>query len=200
MALWNAIARGLRPGRFCGCPLLLLALLSASAWSEPDAPPSAAPEPPPKRIAPNWILPDGNGNPVSLYQESESGKTTVMFFWATWCKPCKRLMPVIRQLDAAKGDKPVVFYLMNLWESGDAEGFLRSQAIELPAFYQTESVAQRYDIHITPGLVVVGPDRRIQYVRQPNERIPEIAAQLQHLLGITLPPTQEAQASPESSL
>lgn len=71
-------------------------------------------------VAPNWILMDQKGAPVSLYQEADAGKTTVMFFWASWCKSCNSLMPVIRQLDQAKGERPIQFYLMNVWEIGRA--------------------------------------------------------------------------------
>src|SRR5690606_32140675 len=75
-------------------------------------------------LAPNWILPDSKGKPVSLYEEVETGRTIVMFFWASWCKSCKSLLPILQQLDDAKGERPISFYLMNVWEDDDPVAFL----------------------------------------------------------------------------
>lgn len=136
-------------------------------------------------MAPNWILPDTSGTQVSLYEEAEAGSTTVMFFWASWCNSCKSLLPTIRQLDAAKGDRRVRFYLMNVWEDGDPVEFLRQYDVQhLPVLLQAENVAQRYDIKITPGIVVVDAERRIRYVRQPGETVAEVAATLHQVLDI----------------
>lgn len=137
-------------------------------------------------VAPNWILMDQKGAPVSLYQEADAGKTTVMFFWASWCKSCNSLMPVIRQLDQAKGERPIQFYLMNVWEDDDPQAFLQKHQMTLPVLLQAENVAQRYNIRITPGIVVVDPERRIRYVRSPQQGVAEIAAELQKVLGIRL--------------
>ncbi len=139
-------------------------------------------------LAPNWILQDTAGKTVSLYEEAEAGKTTVMFFWASWCNSCKTLLPVIKRLHHAKGDRPVSFYLMNVWEDGDPLEFLRQHEMTLPVMLQAENVAQRYDIKITPGIVVVDADRRIRYVRQPHHGVSQVAADLQKVLEISLKP------------
>lgn len=138
-------------------------------------------------LAPNWILPDLEGKPISLYEEAEAGKTTVMFFWASWCRSCKSLMPVIKALDSAKGERPITFYLMNVWEDNDPVAFLKQHDVNLPMLRQAENVAQRYDIRITPGIVVVDSDRRIRYMRSPHEGVAEVTAELQRVLNIQLP-------------
>lgn len=143
-------------------------------------------------LAPNWILPDINGSQISLYQEAEQGRTTVMVFWATWCSNCRVLLPKIEALDHAKGDTPVAFYLMNVWEDGDPRTFIDELNIDLKVVLQAENVAQRYNVTITPGIVVVGPDKRIKYVRQPSQNTGVIATQLQELLGIKVATTNSA--------
>jgi thiol-disulfide isomerase/thioredoxin len=135
-------------------------------------------------LAPNWILPDTTGTPISLYEEAEAGKTIVMFFWASWCKSCKSLLPVLQKLDEAKGERPISFYLMNVWEDDDPVAFLKRYDLELPVLLQAENVAQRYDIRITPGVVVVDPERRIRYVRTPNQSVAEVTAELQRVLDL----------------
>lgn len=143
-------------------------------------------------LAPNWILPDSKGTPISLYEEVEAGKTIVMFFWASWCKSCKSLLPLLQKLDQAKGDRPISFYLMNVWEDDDPVAFLERYDLNLPVLLQAENVAQRYEIRITPGVVVVDPQRRIRYVRSPDQTVTEVTAELQRVLEIS--PTATATA------
>jgi thiol-disulfide isomerase/thioredoxin len=151
-------------------------------------------------LAPNWILPDISGKPVSLYEEAEAGKTIVMFFWASWCRNCKSLLPVLKELDANKGDRPITFYLMNVWEDDDPVAFLRRTGVTLPVLLQAENVAQRYQIRITPGIVVVDPERRIRYVRDPQESISDITSALHRVLDIpaAVPATTNAIGAPAS--
>lgn len=135
-------------------------------------------------IAPNWILADLQGKAVSLYEEAEQGKWAVMIFWATWCSNCKILLPEIVKIDRQKGSAPVAFYLMNVWEDKDPAEFVAEQDYQLPVIRQAEQVAQRYGIRITPGIVVVDPDKRIQYVRQPSDDVATITRNLHGLLDI----------------
>lgn len=133
-------------------------------------------------IAPNWILPDMHGNPVSLYELAESGKTTVMFFWATWCGSCRTLLPELSKLHKQKGKKSVHIILMNAWEDDDPLKFLAEQQLGLPVILQTEMVAQRYNITTAPGMVVVTPDKRITYIHQPREANDKIVGSLRSLM------------------
>jgi thiol-disulfide isomerase/thioredoxin len=151
-------------------------------------------------LAPNWILSDLSGKPISLYDEAEAGKTTVMFFWASWCKTCKKLLPVLQELEHNKGDRPISIYLMNVWEDNDPVAFLRDFEVNLPVLLQAENVAQRYQVRITPGIVVVDSERRIRYVRDPRETLHDITTALYQVLGIPegdpAPPTTVRSAAP----
>lgn len=150
-------------------------------------------------LAPNWILPDSEGTPISLYEEAEAGRTIVMFFWASWCKSCKSLLPVLQKLDQAKGDRPIRFFLMNVWEDDDPVAFLKRYELTLPVLLQAENVAQRYDIRITPGVVVVDPERRIRYVRNPDQNVTDVTAELQRVLEISSA-TAATAATPAASV
>lgn len=55
-----------------------------------------------------------DGKPVDL--KSFRGKPVVVNLWATWCPPCRREMPVLR--DAQQHNKDVVFVFANQGESG----------------------------------------------------------------------------------
>jgi len=49
-----------------------------------------------------------------LLQQNEKGKTYVVNFWATWCKPCVDELPVFEKLKADYKDKNVEVLLVSL--------------------------------------------------------------------------------------
>jgi peroxiredoxin len=64
-----------------------------------DAGPLADVPPPPVKIPehlPNFSLNDGQGQPTPI--SAWSGKSLVLNFWATWCPPCRREIPLLEAL------------------------------------------------------------------------------------------------------
>ena len=92
-----SVAPGLAPLARAAAPV------SASA-SAPD--PTAAPEPAAPTIpatVPDISLPDLAGKPEAL--RSADGHPRLYNFWATWCEPCRREIPLLNTLqDAYAGD------------------------------------------------------------------------------------------------
>src|ERR1051325_10242000 len=64
-----------------GCGLLLMIVRA----------PSSSP-----RVAPDFVLPDMNGQVVRLSQLK--GKVVLLNIWATWCPPCRKEMPTMETL------------------------------------------------------------------------------------------------------
>lgn len=114
-------------------------------------------------LAPNWVLADTDGQAVSLYQQAEAGSTTVMVFFATWCRNCNALMPSLEKLRTSLQGKPVAFFLMNVWEDPGPEALDKRYSTEIPILLRADHVARRFGVASTPGIVVVGPDKRVIY-------------------------------------
>lgn len=80
------------------------------------------------RSIPDVTLTDLSGRSVNV--RSLSGKPMVINLWATWCPPCRREMPVLR--DAQQANPDVTFVFANQRESAEAvRAYLESEGLEL---------------------------------------------------------------------
>jgi len=65
--------------------------------TEPASPPAAAmPD-----VLPDFTLADMEGQPRSI--RSWQGKSMIVNFWATWCAPCRREIPLLKKIQAEHG-------------------------------------------------------------------------------------------------
>jgi thiol-disulfide isomerase/thioredoxin len=79
------------------------------------------------RPAPSFRLPDLNGQQVSLDQFK--GKVVLLDFWATWCGPCRMIMPLLENLQKEYPDT-LVLLAVNLQESREeVREFMRQEKL-----------------------------------------------------------------------
>ena len=72
----------------------------------------------PGQPAPEFTLPDLDGQPVSLSQFK--GQVVLLDFWASWCKPCIADLPYLREVKEKTASWPVVFLNISL-DSDEAD-------------------------------------------------------------------------------
>jgi len=78
--------------------------------------------PAPGRPAPDFALPDLDGNTLRL--SDFSGRPVVLNFWATWCAPCRLEMPELARAAADYADQGLVVLAINQDGVGRAGGRL----------------------------------------------------------------------------
>jgi len=112
-------------------------------------------------VPPNFAIPLGTGS-VQLSQLR--GRTIVINFWATWCKPCTDELKYFTQARQAFGSRIDVVTIST--EPHDvAASYLRLWNIDLPVVEDLDaSISKLYAVPPIPLTVVVRPDGTIGHV------------------------------------
>ncbi|MFC1650554.1 TlpA family protein disulfide reductase [Candidatus Latescibacterota bacterium] len=104
--------------------------------------------------APNIVLQDLNGNTFSL--ENQRGSVVLFDFWATWCAPCRKKLPLIQKLHEKYGDNG----LMTLAISFDndkslVKPFLEKNNYTFQVLFADSKVKKDYRIRGIPTVCIV---------------------------------------------
>jgi thiol-disulfide isomerase/thioredoxin len=107
-------------------PLVIAALVGTVAWAAATvATLSFAPA---RTAVPLVEVKRLDGSPVQL--RTFTGKPLVVNLWATWCPPCRREMPVLR--DAQRRHADITFVFVNQGESAAAiHGYLARERLDI---------------------------------------------------------------------
>ncbi|MDR6784005.1 thiol-disulfide isomerase/thioredoxin [Pedobacter africanus] len=74
-------------------------------------------------VAADFEYPDHNGNMVSL--SAQKGKVVLVDVWATWCGPCKKEIPALKQLEEEMHGKDIVIMSVSVDEAKDKDKWLK---------------------------------------------------------------------------
>ncbi len=111
--------------------------------------------------APDFQLKLLDGTDVSM--ASLKGKVVVLDFWATWCGPCKQVMPTIQKLSDEFKDKGAVVLGVNTFERGDgaAKKYMDSKKFTYGCLLKGDPLAEAYGVTGIPTLILINKDGTI---------------------------------------
>ena len=111
-------------------------------------------------VAPEFTLHDLAGGEVSL--SALRGRPVVIDFWATWCAPCERQVPVLNAFHDKHGDRiPVLGIAVDADGATSVPPFVAQHELRYRVLLGDEGLAQDYDAFGFPTLYVVRPDGTI---------------------------------------
>ncbi len=114
--------------------------------------------------APDFTLKTPEGKEVSLKKDL-AGKVVLIDFWATWCGPCKMVMPDIQKLyESFKDNKDVAIYGISTFErGGDPAAYMKGQKFTYGLLVKGDKAAAAYKVQGIPTIYVIGKDGKVVY-------------------------------------
>ena len=146
-------------GSLAAIALLALPVAPATAGVQPLA--VGTPAPP-------FQLPmlDGKGAPVSV--AALRGKVVLINFWASWCGPCRKEMPILEQLNRQYGKRGVVIVGVNVEPDRSAAlEWLKETPVSFPVLSDADShVSAAYHVEGMPNTVILDRKGNVRYVHR----------------------------------
>ena len=150
------------------------AMIPTPATDAKPETPSVAPNPVSTSIpAYGFELVDGDGNEVSL--DSLKGKVAVLYFWGTWCVPCRNFSPLVSDLVTTFEGQPVEVFGLPVRERDeqavrDAMSKYDHTLLLNPSGKPIgcDETARAYKVRRYPTVYVIGPDSTILSVKFPE--------------------------------
>jgi peroxiredoxin len=132
--------------------------------------------------APSFQLTSNTGKPVNL--DSLKGQIVLVNFWASWCGPCRKEMPILEQLNRQFHNKGVTLIGVNVEpNSAAAADWLKATPVSFPILFDTDSkVSKLYQVEGMPNTVILDRKGNVRYIHrgyQPgaeNEYLDQIRA------------------------
>lgn len=116
--------------------------------------------------AADFSLPSRGGQPVSL--SALRGQVVLINFWATWCGPCRKEMPLLEQIQ--KKYAPLGFTMLGVNVEEDTtqmEAFLGDVPVSFPVLLDPANrISKLYDVAAMPSTVIVDRKGNIRFIHQ----------------------------------
>ena len=125
-----------------------------------------SPEKKPKtgQLAPDFEVTTINGDKFRLSEHR--GKYVLVHFWATWCSPCIKSIPMLKDLHAELSEKNKNFVLISLssdWREQTMRDFIEENSLTWPQAWINlrGDVKRQYGVVGVPEYFLIDPDGKI---------------------------------------
>lgn len=134
---------------------------------------------------PAFALPAMNGGKQSIAEWD--GKVVVLNFWATWCEPCRREIPLLTELQQKYGQRGLQVVGVAIDSRDAIRDFAKTLGINYPVLYGVEAamdVAASYgdEQGTLPYTVVIDREGRIRHIFRQEIKHPDLEPVIRELL------------------
>ena len=118
-------------------------------------------------LPPQQLGEDRNGNRIDL--ASYRGKVTIVTFWASWCGPCRKELPVLDRFQDVIGRDALEVVAVNFKESrSDFNAVVRAnRALALTYVRDSDgTTSDRYGVNSLPHMFILDHDGRVAFTHR----------------------------------
>lgn len=92
-----------------------------------------------------------------------TGKVVIVDFWASWCGPCKRSLPILKELYQDYKDKGVVVIGVSLDENkADMDAYLKKNPLPFTIVRDPKGqLGEKAGVEGIPATFILGPDGKV---------------------------------------
>lgn len=133
---------------------------------------------------------------------SQRGKVVILTFWASWCGPCKRELPLLEKAQEFVGKDKLTVFAVSFHENPEAAKMLKKLAVEWQIDLiedRNGGIASRYAITSIPHLFFIDRNGKIfsTHVGYGDRTIADLVNDINHALAES--PPVDAEASPPAA-
>lgn len=116
------------------------------------------------QTAPDFTLKSTQGKNLNLAEQR--GQIIVINFWASWCGPCRKEMPVLQTFHNKYKNLGVYVWGINVEQENKAgQDFLADLNLSFPIFFDSSNtVSANYQVEAMPTTVIVDRSGKVRYV------------------------------------
>jgi thiol-disulfide isomerase/thioredoxin len=128
------------------------------------------------------------GNEVRI--SDHQGKVVIVTFWASWCAPCKKELPVLATVAKQVGPEHLKIIAINYRDGGapfrDVVKILKDYPITMLRD-DREKAAKKFEVRGIPRMIVIGRDGKVaaDHTGYSEAKIPQFVEELNQLLAAT---------------
>lgn len=116
--------------------------------------------------APDFTLKSTTGDNQRLAEQR--GNVVMLNFWASWCAPCRKEMPLLDELYQRYQSAGFVLYGINVEsDTAAADKLLEDIPVSFPVLYDpTSKVSELYGVDAMPTTILIDRDGKIRYTNR----------------------------------
>jgi thiol-disulfide isomerase/thioredoxin len=133
---------------------------------------------------------------------SQRGKVVILTFWASWCGPCKRELPILENAQRFLGKDKLTVFAVSFEENPEAAKALKKAAANWQINVIEDHnawIARRYAISSIPHLFIIDRDGKVvaNHLGYGDRTVDDLVRDINHAL--TESPPVEPEVSPPAT-
>ena len=132
---------------------------------------------------------------------SQRGKAVILTFWASWCAPCRRELPILERAQSVVGKDRLTVFAVSYRETPDAERALKKLASTWHINLIQDGngwIAGHYGISSIPHLFLIDREGKVvaNHLGYGDRSLEELVADINRALAEATPADQDAPSPP----